>query len=491
MFNLRGDQRTNGELSRKEGGKIFGSGSRTPISITVLVKNPKSTGKCNIFYKEVGDYLSREEKLELLKKYGSILNPEMKLTSITPNEDGDWINQRNEAFQNFIPIAPEKKFDEKSKSFFTVYSLGTATNRDSWVYNFSKEKLENNIKITIKHYNDELFLLLSGNSEVPHRDSKLGTWTRDWLNQLNKKRSIELEQEFRIAMYRPFTKQHTYFADDLNQERYQLTKIFPTPQSKNLVICIQGIGSNKEFSVLLVNHVPDLQLQFNGQCFPLYWYEEKENSQGTLFDSTEQDHTRHEAISDFILQRCRIEYGPRVTKEDIFYYVYGLLHSPIYKETFSADLKKMLPRIPLVKDFWEFSKAGRELADIHLNYENQPVLKDLEIQKTGENFKVDKIRFPKKEEKETIIYNSNISIHNIPLEAYNYVVNGKSPIEWIMERYQVKIDEKSNIENNPNLWCKENGNDKYIFNLLLSVITMSVVTLKIVKNLPNITEELS
>ena len=148
MFNLRGDQRTNGELSRKEGGKIFGSGSRTPISITVLVKNPKSTGKCNIFYKEVGDYLSREEKLELLKKYGSILNPEMKLTSITPNEDGDWINQRNEAFQNFIPIAPEKKFDEKSKSFFTTYAIGLVSNRDSWVYNYSKVELEKNVKIT-------------------------------------------------------------------------------------------------------------------------------------------------------------------------------------------------------------------------------------------------------------------------------------------------------------------------------------------------------
>ena len=498
MFNLRGNGRTSGERCRQEGEPLFAAhggtgGSLTPIAITLLVKKPNHTGKAQIYYHDIGMYLKRKEKLARLEDYKSILSPKVELTSITPNEDGDWINQRNEAFQNFIPIAPEKKFDEKSKSFFTVYSLGTATNRDSWVYNFSKEKLENNIKITIKHYNDELFLLLSGNSEVPHRDSKLGTWTRDWLNQLNKKRSIELEQEFRIAMYRPFTKQHTYFADDLNQERYQLTKIFPTPQSKNLIISVYGLGNKKPYSALISNCLLDLNsMDAGAQCFPLYWYEEKENPQGTLFDSTEQDHTRHEAISDFILQRCRIEYGPRVTKEDIFYYVYGLLHSPVYKETFSTDLTKMLPRIPLVKSFWEYNKAGKELAKLHLNYEDQEPLS--EVQVTGVEkgvFEVDKIRFKVKGIRDTIVYNQYISITNIPEICYSYTVNGKSPIEWIMERFQDSINKDTQIRNNPNDWGKEHNNPKYILHLLLSVMRVSYESKKIVDSLPNIAEELS
>jgi predicted helicase len=205
--------------------------------------------------------------------------------------------------------------------------------------------------------------------------------------------------------------------------------------------------------------------------------------------TTYKDYIRRDGVSDFILEKAHNQYGAKnISKEDIFYYVYGFLHSPDYRETFANDLKKMLPRLPLVddvKDFWDFSKAGRKLADLHLNYESVPPFDGVKV--TGEDsqyFHVTKMSFPKKGQKDTIIFNPRITIENIPLEAYDYVVNGKSAIEWIMERYQITTHKESQITNNPNDWCEEVGNPRYILDLLLSIINVSMQTREIVQNLP-------
>ncbi|HEY9123455.1 MAG TPA: type ISP restriction/modification enzyme, partial [Bacteroidales bacterium] len=250
------------------------------------------------------------------------------------------------------------------------------------------------------------------------------------------------------------------------------------------------------------NVIPDLQLQANGQCFPLYYYEENNATQKSLFDSDDAStgpasnkYVRRDAISDFILERAKQQYGKSVTKEDIFYYVYGFLHSKEYRETFANDLKKMLPRLPLVenvKDFWAFSKAGRQLAELHLNYESITPYPDVTvIGDDGQTYTVEKMRFPKKDQKDTIIYNSHITVSNIPAKAYEYVVNGKSAIEWIMERYQVTVHKESGIVNDPNDWAKEVGNPRYILDLLLSIINVSVQTVDIVNSLPTLTFETS
>ncbi len=238
------------------------------------------------------------------------------------------------------------------------------------------------------------------------------------------------------------------------------------------------------------------------QTFPLYYYEKNENKQNTLFDAnTEDEYIRRDGVSNFILKRAIKQYGKSVSKEDIFYYVYGILHSPEYRETFANDLKKMLPRIPLVdkpKDFWAFSKAGKTLADLHINYESVEPFDGVNVENSGkDNYTVNKMAFAKKKEevdgklktvadKSTIIYNSQITLTDIPEKVYEYVVNGKSAIEWIMERYQVKTDKKSGITNNPNDWADEVGNPKYILDLLLSVINVSVQTVEIVNELPKL-----
>jgi predicted helicase len=500
VFNLRGNARTSGELRQKEGGGVFGLGSRTPIAITILVKNPAViTERAKIYYHDIGDYLSQTEKLNIVREFKSVGNEKMDWKILTPNEHGDWISMRNESFDSFIPIEPEKKYDLKNQSIFIAQSLGTATNRDSWVYNFSKSILKESVKKTIKYYNDQLNLILNQEIKEIIKDATKGNWTRDWDNQIKRGKSIiEVENEYRISMQRPFIKLNSYFDDDLNQERYQLLKIFPIKDSKNLVIGMTGLGVNKDFTALITDVIPDLQLQANGQCFPLYYYEENKEVQQGLFEtddtsagSTSGKYIRRDGVSDYILEKATKQYNAtNITKEDIFYYVYGFLHSPEYREMFANDLKKMLPRLPLVedvKDFWSFSKAGRELAELHLNYETVPAYEGVKVVGEESNFfKVEKMRFSKKDQKDTIHYNSSITISNIPLEAYEYVINGKSAIEWIMERYQITTHKESQITNDPNDWAEEVGNPRYILDLLLSIINVSVQTRDIVGKLPKV-----
>jgi predicted helicase len=300
------------------------------------------------------------------------------------------------------------------------------------------------------------------------------------ISQTNPKTSVIVSIGMPVFNDKPFIERHGIWS-----------KLLPTKVSKNLIISITGIGGSKDFSPLITEFIPNLHLVENGQYFPLYYYEENNTIQKGMFDEdNKNDFIRRDAISDFILDRAKKLYGKIVNKEDIFYYVYGFLHSKEYQEMFANDLKKMLPRLPLledVKDFWSFSKAGRKLADLHLNYETVAPFADAKV--TGDDGKfytVEKLRFPKKDQKDTIIYNSKISISNIPEQAFEYLVNGKSAIEWIMERYQVSTHKESDIVNNPNDWANETSNPRYILDLLLSVINVSMQTVEIVNGLPKV-----
>lgn len=528
VFDLRGDQYTSGELSKKEGGKIFGSGSRTPISITVLVKKPNHSGKAKIMYHDIGEYLSREDKLKIISDFHDI--GKMKLEHIEPNDHGDWLNKRNEKFDDFIPIAPEKKFDVTSKSFFVTYSLGCATNKDYLLYDYSLEKLNQKTNTMVDFYNTQrknYFALKEprpASKDVVKYDPSKISWTDMFLKDLSKNEVYSFdESEIMDAIYRPYSKQRFVYHKQFLQRTYQQLSIFPNARAKNLMITVNGMGGKKEPSTFISNTMVDLNAQEAGaQCFPLYWYEVIEPDQNSLFGDDDTQIVKHEAISDFILERAQSKYGNKVQREDIFYYVYGILHSKSYRETFEADLKKMLPRIPLVSDyekFWAFSRAGRDLANLHLNYENIEAYPDTKVESVkqgifkipqdnysfndelmvadfGPNFSddqneydyyaVQQMKFPKKGEKGSIIYNDYHTISNIPEKAYEYVVNGKSAIEWIMERYAITTDKKSGITNNPNDWAREHQKPRYILDLLLSIINVSVQTVDIVNNLPEI-----
>ena len=512
VFNLRGNQRTSGELSRKEGGKIFGSGSRTPIAITILVKKPKASDEAaRIYYHDIGDYLSREDKLRIIRDMGDISNPMMQWEIIHPNEYGDWIENRNSFFESYYLLGDKR--DKKAKTIFSKYSAGVITNRETWAYNSSYFRLSSNIEQLIKFYNQQVEIykevLQDNNSskiqEVVSMDERMIKWDEGLLNYARKGVSLKYNEDcIRIGLYRPFFKQNLYFNEHLNWSRYLLPILLPTKHHYNLFICVVGNGTPKEFSVLIANVIPDRQLMANGQCFPLYWYDDSTADIADLFSAQQSEmdrYVRRDGVTDWILSTARKQYGSRVTKEDIFYYVYGILHAPDYRTTFAADLKKSLPRLPLVEspdDFWAFSRAGRSLAELHLGYEQVEPYAGCRIffaplTNRGDEISYlidDKMRFGKLDsktaDKRIIHYNAGITIENIPLEAYDYVVNGKSAIEWVMERYAVKTDPASRIENNPNDWCREHDDPKYIYNLLLRIITVSLETMKIVRSLPKL-----
>ena len=522
VLNLRGNQRTSGELSRKEGGKIFGSGSRTPIAITLLVKNPnKKQDKAIIHYHDIGDYLTREQKLKIVNDSKSLEHVEWQI--VLPNEKYDWINLRDGSFDSYIPLASEKKKDVKSKSFFSIYSAGVITNRESWAYNFSEKKLNNNISLFLATYNKEVDKLIQENPKIKvesfvTNDATLIKWDESLYKLADGRVHISYDvKSEKVGVYRPYTLMNLYFNKDLNWSRYLQPLLFPNNELSNVIICITGNGTSKDFSVSISNKIIDRQLMANGQCFPLYWFEENKNRQKSLFDEeTGEDYIRRDGITDWILKEVRSRYGTReITKEMIFYYVYGLLHSEDYRQRFAADLKKSLPRIPIVErveDFMDFYKYGKKLADLHLNYETvapypgvvvrgdrkvtyetkrDPAtggfIEDTTNPEDYDYFHIwDKMRFKSKDDKSTIIYNGNITIENIPEKAYEYIVNGKSAIEWIVERYCVSRDKKSLIMNDANDWGKEHHKPRYILDLLLSVINVSVQTVDIVKALPKL-----
>lgn len=498
VLNLRGNQYTGGELSRREGGKIFGSGSRTPISITILVKKPNQAQdtKATIYYHDIGDYLSREQKLALVRKFKSVDSKALKWQLIHPNEKGDWLNQRDGSFDEFIGMTPEKKFKTSSQSWFILNSRGNETGRDTWVYNYSQKALNNHINIIVNEYNKNVGC--KSKDELNYDETKV-SWTSSLISKVLKGQSIHNENIFADAVYRPFCKMRTYRGEDLIHRYGQFREIFPTPDSKNVVICVSGIGGTKESSTFVTNHIPDLNILDAGtQCFPLYWYEKKESLQLSLFDEEPQaEYVRRDGISNWILNEVRTRLKIKsIDKEMIFYYIYGFLHSPVYRSTFEADLKKSLPRIPIIEDvdaFNDFYQAGKALAKLHLGYENVPAYKGLEIEETYhgkdvyERYAVSpKMRFPKKDKKDTIIYNDYITIRHIPAEAYDYIVNGKSAIEWLMERYAITTDKKSGIKNDPNDWSREHDNPRYIFDLVCSIINVSLKTMEIVSKLPKL-----
>ncbi|MBR4152493.1 MAG: hypothetical protein IKT98_05985, partial [Selenomonadaceae bacterium] len=477
VFNLRGNARTQGEQRQREKGNVFGSGSRAPIAITILVKNPAQFGKADIFYKDIGDYLTREQKLDAVKNLGSVLSDEFK--PLTPNDKGDWLNQRGNAFDTFIPLASDEKFDGAAQSFFVVNFIGISTNRDTWVYNFSQSKLEKNIRTTIDYYNLH---------EPTDFDATKFVWTD--LSKSNKNRGLKYEfdaSKIVLGMYRPFCKQNLYYDKNLNERRSQMPKIFPNGHEENLLICVNGNG-DKDFSVFITDKITDLHFNGDTQCHPLYWYEEAR--QGGLFGT---ELSRRDGVSDWIMRNAQfVMRNDKITKEDIFYYVYGFLHLPAYREKFSAELKKSLPRIILVDDaekFWSLSCAGRELAELHLNYETQepPAEVQLEMRNAQcgmETYRVNKMKLSK--DKTTLYYNEYITIKNIPVEASVWRVNGRSALEWIVDRYQIKKDPASGILNDPNAWAVEHGNPRYILDLILSSITVSLKTLDIIESLPEV-----
>lgn len=517
VFHLRGNQRTSGELSRKEGGKIFGSGSRAPIAISLLVKNPAAQQHGKVHWHDIGDYLSQAEKLEKISAFGSIAGIEAAngWQSISPDEHGDWVNQRDNSFGEFIVLGDKKG---EATTLFENFSRGLETGRDAWCYNSSKAGLSTNMGKMIDFYNAERmrFSAVHSGLDKKVREEKLEnyintdptqiSWTSSLKQELLRSRELSFEPaRLTKSLYRPFSKQWVYYNGSLNHRVGQIPRIFPDSEAENYVICVPGKGGNKGFSAFMSNSIPDLNLApgMGGyQCFPLYLYDSPEDQAKTkkaapgLFDAPTQSSTsmRRDAITEEGLAHFSTAYpGEPIGKEDLFYYVYGLLHSPEYRDKYADNLSKELPRIPTVKaatDFWAYSRAGRALANLHLGYEAVPMYPaDVQSSASSDSdYRVEKMKYGKKgqdKDLRTLHYNAKITVTGIPLQAYDYIVNGKPALDWVVERQCVSTHKDSGITNDANDWAIETmNNPKYPLELFLRVVTVSLETIKIVNELP-------
>jgi len=511
VFHLRGNQRTSGERSRKEGGKIFGSGSRAPIAISILVKNPESNEHGKIYFHDIGDYLSREQKLEIVSEFRSItgITQQQDWQTIEPDEFGDWLNQRDPNFDTYIGMGDKK--DKAATTIFESYANGLKSNCDVWIYNSSASIVDQNMQIFIGFYKLEMDRYHAANTAekavdfIDYDDSKIN-WHSGIVPKLQRGNFEPFDEKKKVkSLYRPFHRQWAYYCSFYNQRVSRLPDMFPDQDSENLVICLTLAGT-KGFSLLISDVIPDLHLVGDAQCFPLYLYQQQEEKMDMFNQDGEAGYQRKDAITAEALEHFQSAYpGRSVSKESIFYYTYGLLHSEDYRERYADNLVKQLPRIPRMKtyaDFAAIAQTGRDLAALHLNYESVALntqarlngsLKGLKITeqsvKGGDDadFYVTKIKFAKKGDKSRVIYNGKITIENIPEEAYDYVVNGKPALEWVMERQAVTTDKNSGIVNDSNDWAIDTmSNPRCPLELFLRVITVSLKTQEIVKRLPKL-----
>lgn len=503
IYHLKGNQRTSGEESRRQGGKVFGAGSRAPIAITILVKNPNAAEKGKIYFGCVDDYMSREEKLGHLAQLGTIKSAQ--LSEIVPDEHNDWLNQRRTDFAKFITI-DGKKTD--GLALFKTYSMGISTNRDVWSYNSSSKVIANNFNSCISFYNAQLqsFKELGDKFEKDTNVAKI-KWSSSLDSKFDRKiSSPEFNSNLvKTSLYRPFFKQKLY-NDPFWVHRVSLMpQIFPYSGAENLIIGIVSVGA-KDINCLISDSIMDLHVLDSGaQCLPRYVYTEAPKG-GLIgeFKSVQPDehgYVRSDGINPEAVQHFKDVYPEQADKVDvdaIFYYIYGVLHSPEYRSTYANNLQKELARIPRVatyEEFAAFEKAGRALAQLHVNYEAVKPYEGCTIEMAdAPSYRVEKLAYGKiagqkgdaAKDRSTIIYNNSITIRNIPLEAQEYVVNKKSALDWIVERCCVSTDKDSGIVNDFNDYAKEMGDEKYIFNLILRVITVSLETMKIVKALPKL-----
>jgi predicted helicase len=515
VFHLRGNQRTQGELSRKEGGKIFRSGSRAPIAISILVKNPHASEHGQIHFHDIGDYLSREEKLVKISQFKNVsgIDSISGWTHINPDRHGDWVSQRDNSFDQHILIGSKK--DISDLYLFKTYSMGIKTNRDDWVFSSSQSKLVLRTKEMISFYNAEVAHFKTNKEkskserDIVSNDKTKIKWTSDLLNSLSRGRTYCFVPEDIVpSLRRPYFKQYLYRNKAFNWTHHLMQSLFPTPEIENRCIYITGTGVAKEFSVIVSDTLPDFQLLANGQAFPLFTFEKLKSNRSVsgepsdLFDDNNRvisnGFERSDGITNGGLAYFQKTYpGESISKEDIFYYTYGVLHSPDYRQRFADNLSKELPRIPRVSaaaDFWAFCKAGRNLAALHLNYETvEPYPATIETKTkalTDADYRVTKMKYGKQGKERdltTLHYNEKITVTGIPLETYEYVVNGKPALDWVVERQCVKTDKASGIVNDANDWAIETmNNPKYPLELVLRVITVSLETMKIVRSLPKL-----
>lgn len=517
VFNLRGNSRTAGEHAKREGGNVFDI--RVGVSIAIGIKD-ESKQSFDLHYAELPDYSSKADKISAIT---SASIETLIWQTIEPNKEGDWLNQRSEEFETW-PIIGDKK--GSSTTFFNIFSRGLESARDSWLYSFSTKAIGENVAVLKSTYtqaletihpeqNAEEFL----KSEPWFVNPVRSKWSSSLQAQLDRRVDINRNGYRTKSQYRPFCQQYVYFDEQLNHRRYQLPSMFPTPEHSNIGFIVMAPRDAAEFAVLATELIPDLSFfTYTGQFFTRFTWTPVDAEDGGLFGEgnvVKQGETsaygqvgevvdgyvRVDNITDEIKQIYRDALGGDVTGDGIFHFVYGKLHDPGYRTQYAADLKKMLPHIETPSsraEFDKFAAAGKELMELHVDYESvEPWPLDIQVkgdESNRETWRVQKMKWARRKDPETgknvndvtkLIYNKQVTISGIPAEADEYMLGSRSAVAWLIDRYQVKKDKASGIVNDPNDWADEVGNPRYIVDLIGKVTRVAMETVRIVDGLEN------
>ena len=530
IYNLRGGIRGKmGDAAKREGGNIFPI--MTGVAISVLIKDPAHTGIAEIFYAEAEDYATRQEKLDQIGAYGSIegISGVDAFRPVTPNQHGDWISSRDERFATFQEIGNKTlKGKESTPAVFRQYSAGLQTNRDAWCCGFSADNIITNICKLITNYNEGI------KKNEPDFDATKISWTRSLRRRYEQNKQLKQDNGYiRQCAYRPYIRQYLYWSSDLIEYTNQVPQFFPTEAHQNITLVLPAGPSAAQFSPIVYTLIPAVTPNGGNQMFALYIWEPLSPTSGSEPDlfadlgtasESQADgaatassldfsrpigdqipvildgYRRVDNVTDATLASYREHYGdPGITKEDIFFYVYALLHHPEYRERYEDDLKKMLPHIPHAVGFHTYASVGRELADLHVNYERVEPYPSVQEEASlhapadpWERYRIGerKMRFPKLGRRDKdftrLEYNDYVTLTGIPAEAQGYSISGRSPLEWIIDRYHVKTDKASGIVNDPNDFLREQGRPDAVVDLIKRLVTVSMRTQELLATLPKL-----
>lgn len=472
-----------------EGENVFGSRSSVSVGITLALRNSAHSDR-KLFYYRVADRLSTEEKLNFLKfrsENGVTDQPTCPLKNIGWRElrpDKKFVWLPSESLENrefpygFLPFGYKRPRFQRcdnillGETIFDTISNGVKTNRDAVVHGFDRRKLCTQLEVFVENYNLEVERYKQSNRPA-NVDNFVKYKEVDWSRDLKVKLKRGTKAEFnsgwiRTCTYRPFSKRFMFFDKVLVDVPGQFSSILPSEQAQNMVICTSGISSKRPFQVLIVDNIPGHDLLEKTKCFPFYVYDEDGSNQ-------------RENITDWAVERFCTQYKHSVSKQDIFFYVYGVLHHPQYRKRYADPLTYSLPRIPLLKDFRGFREEGRRLVRLHLGYESVepwPLTPKPNWPTKHAGWTVDTMSLNKDEL--SLVYNDELTLVDIPDRAFRYRLGKRSAIEWIIDQYRVTKERNSEIERAPNAWSED---EQYIVNLVARVITVSMATVKIVDSL--------
>ena len=482
-LDLHGNVRKNPKLSGTTH-NVFGI--QVGVGITIAIRTAHRS-EHTLYYHRVPENWRKTEKLRFLTEKSSI--NDIGWEELQPDTKHNWLTEgMHSEFTNFLPIGTKDAKlarPAEAATIFKTYSLGVSTNRDGIVYDFDDQRLAGRLEQFIEEYNAEISRWIRAgrprdiDSFVRYDKIK---WSRNLKRELRNEHYAQFNTEaVRRSLYRPFVTMWLYHANIVIDEAGTTATFFPTNISTvdNQVICLTDLGSEKPFMVLVTNNLPDLHLVGAGagtQCFPYYTY-------------AEDGSNRRENITDWSLAQFQAHYGEQVTKRDIFHYVYAMLHHPQYRERYAENLKRELPRIPLLQDSAAFemcARVGKLLMELHLDYEQAPEypLTWLENKDVPVDWYVKKMRLTA--DKSALEVNEWLTLAGIPQQCFQYRLGNRSALEWVIDQYQVSTDKRSGITSDPNRLDDE----RYIVGLVEKVITVSVETVRLVGELASaITQE--